>query len=90
MEKAVISLINALAPTVGKTLIDVIEKRKVKTADMNVVLVALMAEQNNNTMKFMDEMGKQMVKLSDGMNRVLKEIKTVNEGIMILLKRTES
>jgi len=90
MSEVLVSLIEAFAPSVSSKLIDVIMEKKIKRDEIFVVLVALMAEQNNNTVKLIDGLSEQVVKLSDGMNKVLKEIKTVGEGIAVLLKRTES
>ena len=89
MDEVLVSLINALAPTVSSKILEIVSKRKLKRDELNIVLVALLAEQNHNTVKSLNEMSKQMTKLSIGMNNVLKEIKTVNEGIAVLLKRTE-
>jgi len=90
MDNMLAELITAFAPTVSNKLINIISRRKMKRDEMNIVLIALLAEQNYNTAKSLNEMSKQLVKLSVGMNEVLREIKTVNEGIAVLLKRTES
>jgi len=90
MDEVLVSLINAFAPTVSSKLLDVVSKRKVKRDDLYIVLVALLAEQNHTTAKSLKEMGDQMSRLARVTNEVLREIKTVNEGIAVLLKRTES
>ena len=89
MDEVLASLINAFAPTVSRRLVNIISRKKIKRDELNIVLVALLAEQNHNTAKSLKEMGEQMGRLSKAMNEVLREIKTVNEGIAILLKRTE-
>jgi len=90
MDDVMIGLIKAFAPSVAEKILSAISGKKIKKDEMNIILVALLAEQNYNTSKTMHEMSKQMTKLSIGMNNILKEIKTINEGIAVLLKRTES
>jgi hypothetical protein len=50
--------------------------------------LCILTEQNNNIARGLDELGKQVLKLNEGMNAVLHEIEVVNEGVAILLKRT--
>jgi len=41
-------------------------------------------------MKGLNRMNENVIQLLRGMNSILKEIKTIDEGIAVLLKRTES
>jgi len=90
MDEVLVRLIKAFAPTVARKLIDIISERKVERDEVNILLVALLAEQNHNIVKSLNVMGRQMVRLAEGIDVVLKEIKLVNEGVAVLLKRTES
>jgi len=90
MSEVAIALINALAPTVASKVIDVISKRGVEKVGMDVVLIAMMAEQNQNIMKGFDRMNENVAQVLKGINSILKEIKMIDEGIAVLLKRTES
>jgi hypothetical protein len=89
MDEVVVGLIRAFAPTVAEKLINVLGDRKVKREDLNLIVISLLAEQNHNVARSLDEMGKQMCALGESMNTVLKELRNTNEGIAILLKRTE-
>jgi hypothetical protein len=89
MDEVVVGLVKAFAPTVADKLISVLGDRKVRREDLNLIVISLLAEQNHNVARSLETMGKQLGALSEGMNTVLKELRNTNEGIAILLKRTE-
>jgi len=88
MDTVAIELIKILAPTLADKVFSKIEGKSVKREDLFLATLCILAEQNGNIAKGLEEMRKQMVALSEGMNAVLQEIKVVNEGVTVLLKRT--
>jgi hypothetical protein len=88
MDAVVAELIKAFAPTVADKILSKLEGRKVKREDIYLVTLCMLAEQNENVAIGLDEMHKQLVTLNDAMNATLREIKAVNEGVTVLLKRT--
>jgi|GEM_PF-7111775 len=89
MSDIVVGLLKAFAPTVAEKLLSVIGDRRIRRDDLNLIIISLLAEQNHNIVKSMDEMCNRLYKLNEEMNTVLRELKITNEGIAVLLKRTE-
>jgi Tfp pilus assembly protein PilO len=89
MDDFVAGLIKALAPTVADRILGVLGERKMKRDELNLVVLSLLAEQNQSLARSLNEMGKQLCSLNEGMSAVLKELKNTGEGIAVLLKRTE-
>jgi hypothetical protein len=89
MDDVVAGLIKALAPTVADKILGVLGERKMRRDELNLIVLSLLAEQNQSLSRSLENMGKQLCSLTESMNMVLKELKNVNEGVAILLKRTE-
>jgi hypothetical protein len=90
MDDVVAGLIRALAPTVADKILGVLGERKMRRDELNLIVLSLLAEQNQSLARSLEAMGKQLSILTESMNMVLKELKNVNEGVAVLLKRTET
>jgi len=84
------TLIDVFAPTIAQKFKEIVGNRRLKGNELNTLLVALVLEQNSQITKALNEMNHNMIKLGNNIGKVLRELKTVNEGIAVLLKRTES
>jgi hypothetical protein len=89
MDDVVAGLIRALAPTVADKILGVLGEHKMRRDELNLIVLSLLAEQNQSLSRSFETMGRQLCSLTESMNMALKELKNVNEGIAILLKRTE-
>jgi len=83
------TLIDVFAPTIAQKFKEIVGNRRLKGTELNTLLVALVLEQNSQITKALNEMNHNMIKLGNNIGKVLRELKTVNEGIAVLLKRTE-
>jgi len=83
------TLIDVFAPTIAQKFKEIVGNRRLKGNELNTLLVALVLEQNSQITKALNEMNHNMIKLGNNIGKVLRELKTVNEGIAVLLKRTE-
>jgi len=88
MDAVAVELIKILAPSLADKIFGKIEGKSVKHEDLFLAALCVLAEQNGNIARGLEEMRRQMVALSEAMSAVLQEIKVVNEGVMVLLKRT--
>ena len=89
MDDIVETLIETFAPTIASKFKEIIAGRRIKGKDLNTLLVALVVEQNAQVSNALVQMNKNLTKVTSTMTTVLKELKSLNEGMTILLKRTE-
>jgi len=89
MEKGLVELIRVVAPSVAVEVIEAFKKSKVKGDDLSLVLVALILEQNNRVLESLALTNKSMLELGSRIREIASDLRSVGEGIAVLLKRTE-
>jgi hypothetical protein len=87
--KWVVEAIRAFAPTVADKVLDLIGNKKVGKDDLNILLITLLAEQNMGVAKCLEGINGQLQTVSKSLELFGRELKTLNEGVAVLLKRTE-
>jgi len=89
MEKELVELIRVVAPSVAKEIVEAFGKWKFRRGELNLVLVALIMEQNHRVFENLELTNKSMLELLDRIRDMADDLKSVGEGIAVLLKRTE-
>jgi hypothetical protein len=90
VDEVLVWLIKALAPSVADKILNILGERRMRRDEVNLVVLSILAEQNHSLSRSLETMGKQLCSLTESMNMVLRELKNVNEGVAVLLKRTET
>jgi len=90
VKEALIGLIGVLAPTIADKLIAILSKKEVEDLGIDLILTIMLLEQNQNIIKGLSNMNENMAEMLGGMKEILREVKTIGEGIIVLLRRTES
>lgn len=84
-------LIKALAPTVAEKILGVIKDySKVKEKDIILLVLAITAEQNAKAEIHLEDTYRALVKLSENIEKIGDCVTKVDEGMDILLNRTEN
>jgi len=78
-----------VAPSVATEVVEAFKKWKVKRGDLNLVLVALIMEQNHRVLEGVELTNKSMLELLDRIKDMADDLRSVGEGVAVLLKRTE-
>jgi hypothetical protein len=89
MDDVVAGLIRALAPSVADKILGVLGEHRMRRDELNLIVLSILAEQNQSLARSLETMGRQLCSLTESMNMVLRELKNVNEGVAVLLKRTQ-
>lgn len=82
MSEVVAALIDALAPTVAGKLSSIMKGKRLSSDDMIMVLLALQAENNQKNTDLLASLNGHLISIEDC-------TRTVGEGVLVLLKRTE-
>jgi len=89
MEGELLGLIKVLAPTVAEKVFSLLQGRKADHNDALLLVTCLLAEQNSKVAKGVEEMSSRLASLGERMEAVAREVRQVNEGVAVLLRRTE-
>jgi len=89
LEKGLVELIMVVAPSVAREVVEAFGKWKVRRGDLNLVLVALIMEQNHRVLESLEVTNKSMLELLDRIKDMTDDLRSVGEGVAVLLKRTE-
>jgi len=74
---------------VAKEVVEAFGKWKFRRGELNLVLVALIMEQNHKVLESLALTNKSMLELGSRIREIASDLKEVGEGIAVLLKRTE-
>lgn len=88
VESALASIIKTFAPTVADRLIPMIKDHKMRRDELEMIQLALVAEQNSQTLKLMIDLQATMESLQECMVGIDQHVRENSEGITVLLKRT--
>jgi len=89
MEKGLVELIRVVAPSVAGEVVEAFGKWKFRKGDLSLVLVALIMEQNHRMVESLEATNKSMLELLDRIKDMADDLRSVGEGIAVLLRRTE-
>jgi hypothetical protein len=87
--KWVADAIRAFAPTVADKVLGLIGEKKLSKDDLNILLITLLAEQNMGVAKCLEGINNQLANVQKTLELFGRELKTLNEGVAVLLRRTE-
>jgi len=87
--KWVAEAIRVFAPSVADKILGLIGDKKLSRDEMNFLLISLLAEQNVGVAKCLEGINGQLCSLQKTLELFGRELKTLNEGVAVLLKRTE-
>jgi len=87
--KWVAEAIRAFAPTVADKVLGLIGDKKLSKDDLNILLITLLAEQNMGVAKCLEGINGQLTNMQKTLELFGRELKTLNEGVAVLLRRTE-
>ena len=81
--------IRAFAPTVADRVLRLIGDKRLSKDDLNILLVTLLAEQNVGVARCLEGINGQLQSMQKTLELFGRELKTLNEGVAVLLRRTE-
>ena len=81
--ETLMTVLKVFAPTVSDKIVSAIKDRRMNGRDLTLVLSALVAEQNAKSLDLLEQLCKRTANVETTM-------KTVDEGVGTLLKRTRS
>ena len=87
--KWVVEAVRAFAPSVADKVLGLIKEKKLSKDDMNILLITLLAEQNMGVAKCLEGINGQLQNMQKTLELFGRELKTLNEGVAVLLRRTE-
>lgn len=88
VESTLISIISAFAPTVADRLIPMITERKLKREELELVRIALEAEQNAQSLETLKKIQDNLEGIHNCITSMNGAVKETNEGVAVLLSRT--
>lgn len=88
VESTLISIISAFAPTVADRLIPMITERKLKREELELVRIALEAEQNAQSLETLKKIQDNLEGIHSCITSMNGAVKETNEGVAVLLSRT--
>lgn len=89
VESTLISIIGAFAPTVADRLIPMIVEKKLKREELELVRIALEAEQNAQSLETLKKIQNNLEGIHNCITSMNSSIKETNEGVTVLLSRTK-
>jgi len=89
VESALISIISAFAPTVANRLIPMLTEKKLKREELELVRIALEAEQNAQSLETLKKIENNLEGINNCMISMNNSVKETNEGVNTLLIRTK-
>jgi hypothetical protein len=89
MESTLISIISAFAPTVADRLIPMIKDHKLKREELELVRIALEAEQNAQSLETLKRIQDNLEGIHNCISSMNSSVKETNEGVTVLLTRTK-
>ena len=87
--KWLVEAIRAFAPTVADKVLGLIGEKRLSKDDLNILLVTLLAEQNVGVARCLEGINGQLQSMQRTLELFGRELKTLNEGVAVLLRRTE-
>jgi len=87
--KWVVEAVKVFAPSVADKILGLIGDKKLSRDEMNFLLISLLAEQNMGVARCLEGINGQLSSLHKTLELFGRELKTLNEGVAVLLKRTE-
>jgi len=87
--KWVVEAVKVFAPSVADKILGLIGDKKLSRDEMNFLLISLLAEQNMGVARCLEGINSQLHSLHKTLELFGRELKTLNEGVAVLLRRTE-
>ena len=88
MSAELVKLIASLAPTVAEKLAGLLREGRSRD-DVLLLVTCLLAEQSYNTVRGLADVDRRLASLVERVEAMCREIGQVNEGVAVLLRRTE-